>query len=109
MVSYPYSDTVGITTVRIVDFAPGRSSAVIYNNGSVTIYLGTNWELTVDSGIPLPAGMAVVFAREFGDDPDIARFAISGTAGQNVRIQEEFGLSLTGAIEQLIVKMGGGA
>jgi len=101
MVSAPYFKVVGTEVSRIVDFAPGRSSLTIYNNGIATIYLGVDNSLSTSNGFPLPAGMAIVFAREFGDNPDLARYAVSEIDGQNIRIQEEFGKALTTVLTDL--------
>jgi len=100
MVAAPYSETITTAVGRPVDFASGRSSVAIFNNSTETIFLGVDESLTTSNGIPLKAGQIIVFSRDFGDNPDLARYAVAASGSNNVRISEEFGVSLVELIEK---------
>lgn len=101
MVSRPRVETVGTEPFRIIDWSPERTAVVINNNGTEVLSLGVDVDLTTATGFPIQTGQVIVFSREFGDDPTLERWAISGAAGQNVRIMEEYGISLTTALLKL--------
>ena len=90
MVSGPRAVTVGIAVVPAVAYNKSRSSLAIANLGTAAVYYGNDAELTTASGFPIPAGAIMAFSKQTGDDPRIARHLISGTAGQDVRISDEF-------------------
>lgn len=74
--------SVGTTAVKLLDANTDRTGWKVANNGAETIYIGSDGAVTVADGDPLPAGAVTGF-----DDTD-AVYAISGTAGQDVRITE---------------------
>ena len=47
-----YSQTTGTTAKNLGDISP----CLIYNDGSVTVYWGTNAGVTTSSGHPIPTG-----------------------------------------------------
>ncbi len=102
MVSAPYPVAVSATRSRVVDYCLGRSSVIIFNAGTVTVYLGTDESLSSDSGIPILVNTGIVFAREYGDDPDLARYAVTVTDAGNLRIQEEMGAGLWKRLTELV-------
>ncbi len=94
MVATPYAFSVLISVCRPVDFAQGRSSVTIINNGTETIFLGYDESLTIGNGLPMKAGQAFVFSRDFSDDPELAIYAISTSTTNDIRVLEAFGISL---------------
>ena len=101
MPAAPYAVSVTTTTRRILSFSTDRTTVVVYNNGTGSIFVGVDASLTTTNGFPIPAGMACVFSREFGDDPQVARFAVCSSNTQDVRISEEYGLSMTSVLMKL--------
>lgn len=78
-------ETVGVTAVELCATPlSGRKTVLIVNNGSKSIYLGETNAVTTSSGIEIPQHASMEF--QFGEILDM--WAISGTAGQNVRIME---------------------
>jgi len=84
------SVTVGTTAVRAVNYDPDRTSLIVFDLGAATIYYGFNAEVTTATGIPIGASNNIVFAFQFGDDPTVERWLISGSAGNDIRIGEEW-------------------
>ncbi len=97
-----YSVKVGTTAKRIVDYSPRRTVIMIYNNSGNTIYIGTGQGVTTDNGFPLAANQGMVIAREFGDDPTKAVWAISDTDNLDVRVWEGYGATVGKNLEKLI-------
>lgn len=75
--------TVGTSATAIGSNPTGRKWILVFNNGSAAIYVGGTG-VTTSSGIPVPAGGSASFPV----GPNIALYAISGTAGQDVRTME---------------------
>lgn len=76
--------TVGVTATAVpTTILTGRRSLMIYNNGTVPIYIGSS-TVTTTSGLPVVVGQAL--SMDAG--PGLLVYAISGTAGQNVRVLE---------------------
>jgi hypothetical protein len=76
--------TVGTSaTVLPATTLSDRDSILVYNNGTATIYIGGSG-VTTASGIPVEPGAS--WSDDLGET---AVYAISGTAGQNVRVLEE--------------------
>lgn len=82
---------------------------IIFNAGTVTVYLGTDGGLSSSNGIPLLANTGMVFAREYGDDPDLARYAVTATGTGNLRIVDERVKSTVQVLEDLVSVLKGGA
>jgi hypothetical protein len=83
--------TVGLTASSIIlveNFASaakdGRITYEVYNNGSATIYLGGTSGVTTSTGIPIPPKASRTLDLRLGANI----YAISGTAGQDVRVME---------------------
>ena len=76
--------TVGTAAVRIDTGLTGRKWIVIFNNGGDTIYIGGSSGVTTAGGMPIPAGGPASFVL----GPYQQIWAISGTAGQDVRTWE---------------------
>lgn len=79
--------TVGTTAVLVnvsgTNLA-NRKLLTVHNNGTVTIYWGYTSGVTTVNGTPLAKGQFMAIAV----GPSANIYAISGTAGQNVRITE---------------------
>lgn len=76
---------VGVTAVELCATPlSGRKTVLIVNNGTKSIFLGESNAVTTSSGIEIPQHASMEF--EFGEILDI--WAISGTAGQDVRVME---------------------
>ncbi len=76
------SVTVGVSRVRLGAPGPGRRSVIVYNNGSVTVYLGGS-DVTTTTGLPLPAGTP--YSADLAS-ADLYAIAASGTA--DIRVME---------------------
>ena len=81
--------TVGLTASAIIsveDFSSaakdGRTTYEVYNNGTSVIYLGGSNAVTTANGIPVPAKASRTLDLRLGS----VIYAISGSAGQDVRI-----------------------
>jgi hypothetical protein len=75
--------TVGVASAAILNANPTRRQYIIYNNGSVNIYLGFGTAAVVTNSLPVPPGGIFI------DDVFTGVVnAISGTAGQDVRVVE---------------------
>ena len=76
--------TVGTSAVQLAAVDGARQGIIVENNGTVPIYLGGDNAVTVGGatgGIPVAAGAAFTDSTCTG-----ALWAISGTAGQDVRV-----------------------
>ncbi len=81
---YSQNITVGTSAVAVPTTPlEARRSLLIYNNGSVPIYIGDS-TVTVNSGVPVAVGQSL--GVECG--PGLTIYAISGSVGQNVRTME---------------------
>lgn len=83
------ASTIGTAASLIItaeDFASaakdGRTTYEIYNNGSATIFLGGTNAVTTSNGIPIPPKASRTLDLRLG----ATVYAISGSAGQDVRI-----------------------
>lgn len=75
--------TVGTSATQIRAANTSRRSISIFNNGSVTVYVGYDNTVTVSNGMPIPPGGE----RELRVTSDV--YGIAGTAGQDVRYISE--------------------
>jgi hypothetical protein len=73
--------TVGTSEVLLFTADADGSEVSIHNNGATTVFIGPSGLSTV-SGFPVGAGGSGVVALAAGDK----LYAISGTAGQDVRL-----------------------
>jgi len=101
----PYTVKVGTTVKRIVDYSSKRTVVMIYNNSSVVIFLGVGQDLSTTNGFPIAPNQGAVFAREFGDDPTIAYYAVAESGEADVRVWEGYGKTLGALIQELIQVM----
>jgi hypothetical protein len=75
--------TVGTSSTLLLAANTLRKKATFYNNGTVTIYVEMTGAASTTTSYAVPAG------AEFADDTGTAAWnAISGTAGQDVRVME---------------------
>ena len=76
--------TAGVTALSLPATAlADRKALYVFNNGSVRIYVGGSG-VTTSTGIPVRPGTG----QGFDADDSCLLYAISGTAGQNVRVLE---------------------
>lgn len=75
--------TVGVTATALITADATRRALRVLNNGTADIYLGGAGVTTANGCIKLVPGALWVE----DDAPGAAWYAISGTAGQNVRVQ----------------------
>lgn len=73
--------TVGTSEVLLFSADSDGSEVSIHNNGAATVFIGPSG-LSTASGFPVVAGGSGVADLAAGDK----LFAISGTAGQDVRV-----------------------
>lgn len=76
-----YNATVGTTAGLLVPACEGAVG--IFNNGAATIYIGYDSNVTTVNGFPIPSGSGLGVNSQSVQNPI---WAISGTAGQDVRI-----------------------
>ena len=97
----PFSRTIGTTPARVVDYSKNRTVVMIYNNSSQIVYLGTGSGVSTSDGFPLSPYQGAVFAMEFGDDPSIAYYAVTGSGTADIRVWEGYGKTTGALIEEL--------
>jgi hypothetical protein len=85
----PFSFTTTSAAQQAVTYDENRTNLVITNLSGETAYKGVDTTLTTENGSPIFNNGR--FESNFlnGTDPRIARFLI-GTAGGDIRIEEEF-------------------
>lgn len=77
--------TVGTTAVELAGTPlDGRKEVTIQNRGSAAIFIGNSGAVTTASGLTIPRRSSATY--RFGESINI--FAISGSAGQDVRVLE---------------------
>ena len=74
--------TVGTSFVEVIAANASRTGWTIQNNGTAPIYIGSTDAVTVSNGLKIVAG------GTYGEDSQGSVYAISGTAGQDVRYRE---------------------
>lgn len=92
MATRPVVVTTGGT--QICAYNPHRTALNVLNNGSETCGLGDGPSLTFASSYPIFAGTSKGFAKLFGDDPRVERWAISQTTNNNFAVYEEWDASV---------------
>lgn len=76
--------TVGTSAVAVAAANSTRQQLTILNNGSVDIYIGP-------AGVTTSTGLKIAAGQSYSTERCTAAFyAISGLAGQNVRVLEEY-------------------
>lgn len=75
---------VGVAATLVRAANASRRSILVQNNGTADIYVGSSAAVTVATGIRVPLGGGAFESQAIG-----AVYAISGTAGQDVRFSEE--------------------
>jgi hypothetical protein len=77
--------TATTTPQEILSEMKNRKAVTIYNNGAVTVYLGSSGGFVATQGLPIPAGMER-FYDSFNAQGQYFVIAESGTA--DLRIEE---------------------
>lgn len=75
--------TVGLTAVQLAAASATRQAVSVWNGGSTTIYIGASNVSAID-GFPIAPGAGFVV-----DGTSSSIYAVSGTAGQDVRVLVE--------------------
>lgn len=91
MVARPRAETVTTTALQLISYDPKRTSLMIYNAHTAQVFQGVDNSLTTTNGMPVPAGAFLIYSRDTGDDPRIARFFILAAATGPIRVSEEYG------------------
>jgi hypothetical protein len=82
---------VGTLPLRVFESNPERSALGIANmSGAAVIYVGSDSQLSVDSGFPIYPGTQMTFNEGNGDNTKVARWLISSQPATDVRIIEEY-------------------
>lgn len=81
--------TTAVTVTTIATKLPGNSQAyrrsvVLYNNGSVTFFLGGS-DVTASNGMPVPAG---TYSPALDIGPNMLIYGITSTSSADVRVME---------------------
>jgi hypothetical protein len=76
-----FNVSVGTTVVQLVPACEGAVG--IYNNGTATVYIGYDLNLTTTNGFPIPASSGLGVNSQSIQN---TIYAISGSAAQDVRI-----------------------
>ena len=82
--SRTFSLTVTTTSQKFVSKNPTRTGLLVYNNGSVTVYITSAQNLTSSDGIPVAAG-----AEYDNDDTTAELWIVAASGSQNVRVEED--------------------
>lgn len=69
------------TAASVLAASSTRKEALIYNNGAVTVYLGTSAGVTVANGFPVPPGAVLEDNRHVG-----AWFGVTASGTGDLRI-----------------------
>lgn len=85
------SEEVGTAATTLLSYNPKRTSVSIFNEDSVSIFIGEDEADLLTEGSPVTAGGAISLVAALGDTPDRVMFAISAAGGADVRILEQFG------------------
>lgn len=86
-----FSRTVGTTEIQLTPYNPRRKSLVIFNNGSLTVFISQDPANIAAQGFPLTPGGSAAFVDIEGDEPELAIYAVSTGVGQDMRIVEGYG------------------
>lgn len=76
--------TVTTTPQKLVSKNPTRTGLLVYNNGSVAVYIISAQNLTSSDGIPVAAG-----ASYDNDDTTAELWIVAASGSQNVRVEED--------------------
>ncbi|MDD3523851.1 MAG: hypothetical protein PHQ41_04040 [Candidatus Cloacimonetes bacterium] len=80
---------IGLASEIAANYDKDRSSLIIYNNSaSAVIYYGSDNTLSTSNGFPIPPKTGLAFSEQTGDDPSLAYWLVSDTAGTDVRVGE---------------------
>jgi hypothetical protein len=74
---------------------------MLFNISTQTIYIGIGPGVTTANGFPLPSNQGMVLAREFGDDPTLAYYAVVASGTAELRKWEGEGKTLGAILEEL--------
>lgn len=77
------ASTVGVAAAALYTPIPALRKVLLQNTGAQPVFIGPTG-VTTASGVRIPSGGSV----ELVVGPNIAMFAISGTAGQSVRVMQ---------------------
>jgi len=82
---------VGTTPRRVVGYNKDRTSLAIANiSAIVTVFMGSDNQVTIDNGFPVYPGMIMTFSEGLGDNAKIERWMVAD-ADADIRVTEEYG------------------
>ena len=83
-------DTSAVTQGASTD--ANRTSITFQNtHATAEVYLSSNPNVTTTTGIRIPPGAVITFAREYGDDPTLNYYLISDTISTPVIALDGYG------------------
>jgi DNA-binding beta-propeller fold protein YncE len=80
--------TVGTAVKQLVPYNPKRDVLVIFNNGTVNIYIHDSATAVLTEGLPIPPSSSISFVRAWGDEPETELWVVADAENQDVRIYE---------------------
>lgn len=82
---------VGTIARRAVGYNKDRTSLAIANtSATVTVFMGSDNQVTTDNGFPVYPGTVMTFNEGLGDNAKIERWMIAD-ATADIRLTEEYG------------------
>ncbi len=83
--------TATTTVQEVANYSKRRTALAILNRStSVTVYLGNTDNVASNKGFDLPPTGTMVFAKNWGDDPRIARTIVTASGTAELTVLEEY-------------------
>ncbi len=83
--------TATTTVQEVANYSKRRTALAILNRStSITAYLGNTDNVASGSGFDLPPTGTIVFSKDFGDDPRIARTVVTASGTAELTVLEEY-------------------
>jgi hypothetical protein len=83
--------TVGTKVIPLLSFNPKRVGVVIFNNGSVNVYLHDSAQKVKEEGLVLTPQATITFLKAWGDPTEFEMWCVADAEDQDVRVYESFG------------------
>ncbi|KKN23131.1 hypothetical protein LCGC14_0908130 [marine sediment metagenome] len=83
--------TATTTVQQVASFSKRRTALAILNRStSITAYIGNTDNVAAARGFDLPPTGTMVFSKQFGDDPRIARTVVTASGTAELTVLEEY-------------------
>ena len=83
--------TATTTVKEVASYSKRRTALAIMNRStSVVAYIGNTDNVNQDNGFDLPPTGVMVFSKDFGDDPTIARTVVTASGSAQLTVLEEY-------------------